>query len=114
FTPAITDAVGAFKPDLKMGYVESFTIGIQRELNKDTVVEARYVGNRGHKLWRQYDLNETNVFENGFLNEFKLAQQNLLSNIACGNTSGCVGGGLHFRYRGPGTGTSPLPTLLAN
>jgi hypothetical protein len=115
FTPSITDSVNAFKPDIKLGYVESFTFGIQRELTKDTVFEARYVGNRGHKLWRQYDLQDhANVIENGFMSEFKLAQQNLLSNITCSQTPGCVGGGLNFRYRGPGTGTFPLPAMLVN
>jgi len=107
FTPAITDSVNAFDPNIKLGYVESFTLGVQRELTKDTVVEARYVGNRGHKLWRQYDINEVNMIENGFLNEFKLAQQNLLANVAAGR-------GLNFRYFGAGTGTSPLPIFLVN
>ena len=61
----ITDAVNAFAPDLKTGYVESWSMGIQREINKDNVFEVRYIGNRGHQLWRQIDLNEVNVFENG-------------------------------------------------
>jgi hypothetical protein len=108
FTPAITDSVNGFLPNIKMGYVESFTLGIQRELTKDTVVEARYVGNRGHKLWRQYDLqSQANTLENGFFNEFKLAQQNLIANIGAGR-------GLNFRYFGPGTNTSPLPIMLVN
>jgi hypothetical protein len=54
------------------------------------------------KLWQQFDLNETNVVENGFYNEFKLAQSNLLANIAAGR-------GNTFRYFGAGTNTSPLP-----
>jgi hypothetical protein len=107
FTPAITDGVNGFKPDLKLGYVESFTLGIQREITNDTVLEVRYVGNRGHKLWRQADLNEINTLENGYLNEFRLAQQNLLANINAGR-------GLNFRYFGPNTGTSPLPIHLVN
>ena len=47
-----------------------------------------------------YDFNEINIIENGFLNEFRLAQQNLQANIAAsrGNT---------FRYFGEGTGTVP-------
>lgn len=106
------DSVNVFNPNIDIGYVESWTVGIQRELTSNMAIEARYVGNRGHKLWRQYNINEVNVFENGFLNEFKLAQQNLLANVACANTVGCTGGGLHFRYRGPGTGTNPLPYLL--
>ena len=107
FTPALTDSVNGFIPDLKLGYVDSFTFGIQRELTKDTVIEVRYVGNRGKDLWRQYDLNEPNALENGYFNEFKLAQQNLIANINAGR-------GLNFRYFGPGTGTSPLPIHLVN
>ena len=102
-----TDSVNGFDPNLRVGYVESFTFGIQREIKKDNVIEVRYVGNRGHRLWRQYDLNEVNVIENGFLNEFKLAQQNVLANIQAGR-------GFNMRYFGPGTGTSPLPILLGN
>ena len=102
----ITDSVNAFDPNLKIGYVESWSFGIQREIKRDNVFEIRYVGNRGHKLWRQIDLNEINIVENGVYNEWKLAQQNLLANTAAGR-------GLNFRYFGPGTGTSPLPITLA-
>jgi hypothetical protein len=103
----ITDSINEFLPNLKIGYVESFTFGIQRELDSNNVIEVRYVGNRGHQLWRQYDLNEVNVIENGFLNEFRLAQQNVLANLAAGR-------GFNFRYFGAGTGTNPLPIFLAH
>jgi hypothetical protein len=98
----LTDGVNGFDPNLKIGYVESWSFGIQREIKKDNVIELRYTGNRGHKLWRQVDLNEINIVENGIYNEWKLAQQNLLANIAAGR-------GVQFRYQGPGTGTVPLP-----
>lgn len=99
---AATDGSNAFSPNLKVGSVQSWSFGIQRELTKDTVIEARYVGNRGKDLWRQIDLNETNIIENGFLAEYKLAQANLAKN-----------GGANFRYLGPGTGTFPLPIMAA-
>lgn len=102
----LTDSANAFDPNLKIGYVESWSIGIQREFKRDNVFEIRYVGNRGHKLWRQIDLNEINIVENGVYNEWKLAQANLLANTANGR-------GLNFRYFGPGTGTNPLPITLA-
>lgn len=102
---AITDSANAFNPNLQLGYVQSWSFGIQREINRDTVIEARYVGNRGVKLWQQFNLNEVNVVENGFLNEFKLAQANLQANIAQGR-------GANFRYAGPNTGTAPLPIIL--
>ena len=95
----------AFDPNLKTGYVQSWTFGVQRELSKDMVFEARYVGTRGIKLIRRYNINEANTLENGFASEFLLAQQNLLANRAAGR-------GNNFRYFGPGTGTSPLPILL--
>lgn len=96
---AATDSSNAFSPDLKVGYVQSWSFGIQRELTKNTVIEARYVANRGTDLWRQIDLNEVNITENGFLNEYRLAQLNLAKN------------GTNFRYLGPGTGTFPLPII---
>jgi hypothetical protein len=105
FQGVVTDSANAFNPNLQLGYVQSWSFGIQREINRDTVIEARYVGNRGVKLWQQYNLNEVNLIENGFLNEFKLAQANLQANIAAGR-------GSNFRYFGAGTGTSPLPIIM--
>jgi len=66
-----------WSPNLRMGYVQSWAFGIQRELSRNMALEIRYVGNHGTKLWRQYELNEVNIFENGFLDEFKIAQENL-------------------------------------
>ncbi len=71
------NAVREFDPNLKVGYVQSWTLGFQREITRDTVLEIRYVGNHGTGLWRQIDLNEANIFENGFLEEFRIAQANL-------------------------------------
>lgn len=76
--PAVAGVtVNDFDPNLRPGYVQSWTFGIQREITKNTVVDFRYVGNHGTALWRQINLNETNVFENGFLEEFKIAMNNL-------------------------------------
>jgi hypothetical protein len=76
-TPAFTDSVNDFDPNLKLGYVQSWNVGYQRELSRNTVMEVRYTGNHGVDLWRQINLNEINIFENGFLNEATIAQQNL-------------------------------------
>lgn len=70
-------SINDFEPNLKPGYVSSWTFGIQRELSKDTALEIRYVGNHGTHLWRQYEINEVNIFENGFLDEFRIAAENL-------------------------------------
>jgi len=106
-TGLITDSVNAFDPNIQLGYVQSWSFGLQREISKDMAIEFRYVGNHSVKQWGALNLNETNIIENGFLNEFKLAQANLRANIAAGR-------GANFRYFGPGTGTSPLPIILAH
>ncbi|HKX27082.1 MAG TPA: hypothetical protein VJ302_05250, partial [Blastocatellia bacterium] len=106
-TSTIGNSANGFLPGLKTGYVQSWTFGVQRELTKDTALEVRYVGNRGLRLWRQYNLNELNLLENGFLNEFVQAQKNLAANnLAGGARAGS------FAYAGPGSGTAPLPILL--
>ncbi|MEJ7860344.1 MAG: TonB-dependent receptor [Pyrinomonadaceae bacterium] len=100
------DSANTFSPDLKTGKVHSFSAGYQRELDKNTVIEFRYVGNRGVGLQRLRNINEFNTIENGFAAEFRLAQANLLANQAAGR-------GATFAFFGAGTGTSPLPISLA-
>lgn len=102
------DSARAFNPNIRIGYVQSFSGGIQREITKDMVVEARYVGNRGRKLWRTFSLNEFNTIENNFFNEFRAAQANLVAN----NASGVAARAGSFAFFGTGTGTSPLPTIV--
>jgi hypothetical protein len=98
-------SANAFLPNLKTPYVISFSGSIQRELNKDTVIEIGYIGNRGHQLLRQFNLNEVNIIENGFANEFNNARKNLAANIA----GGC---GVTFALTGC-AGTVALPQFLA-
>ena len=82
-----TTGFQTMKNTLRMPYVQSWNIGVQRALSKTTVVEARYLGNRSTNVWRTYNVNEVNIIENGFLNEFKNAQKNLAINQANGVTS---------------------------
>jgi hypothetical protein len=78
--------VADFDPNLRTGYVQSWNLGLQRELTRDTVLEVRYVGNHGTKLWRQININEVNTLSNGFLQEFMTAQQNLATARGCSPT----------------------------
>ncbi len=71
------NSVNDFDPNLRMGYAQSWTFSLQREINQSTVLDIRYVGNHGTRLWRQININEVNIFENGFLDEFRIAQSNL-------------------------------------
>ncbi len=104
-TPS-TPGTGAFDfdPHLQTPYVQSWTFGIQRELNRDTVLEVRYVGNHSLRLGRSFNLNEVNIFENGFLQEFTAAQNNLAISLANGR-------GSNFRNQGlPGQVNLPIFT----
>jgi hypothetical protein len=82
-SPSLTNSLNGYDPNLKMAYVQSWNIGFQRQLDSSTVLEVRYTGNHGLKEWRQVDLNEVNLFENGFLKEFYQAQMNLWINRGC-------------------------------
>jgi hypothetical protein len=77
------NSVNDFSPNLRTGYVQSWDFGIQREITRDTVLEVRYVANHGTDLWRNININEINIFENGFVDEFKLAQANLAAARGC-------------------------------
>jgi hypothetical protein len=101
-----SNSTNSFDPDLKTGTVHSFSFGYQRELDRNTVVEVRYVGNRGVDLQRQYNLNEFNTIENRFSEEFLKAQQNLYLNIAAGK-------GATFAYFTDVAGSNQLPIMLA-
>ena len=66
---------------------------------------------RGVDQWSELDWNadSINIIENGFFDEFKMAQANLRAN----NTSGDSRRIGSFAYFGPGSGTNPLPIYLA-
>ncbi len=68
--------VEGINANIRMPYTESWNFGIQRAMARNTVLELRYNGNRTVHNWVTYNYNEVNIFENGFLTEFKNAQIN--------------------------------------
>jgi hypothetical protein len=77
FTFLSSTPVYGLDRNLKQPYSESWNFGIQRSLGPSLALEVRYNGNRTIHQWINVDPNEVNVFENGFLAEFKNAQANL-------------------------------------
>jgi hypothetical protein len=120
-TDVITQDVSIIDPHIRVPSADSYSIGVQRSVSKNMALEVRYVGTRGRDSWRTnvngnnganaangqgtLDVNEFNIFENHFIDEFRLAQRNLAANIA-------ATGAATFAYTGA-AGTSPLPTFLA-
>jgi hypothetical protein len=67
------------------------------------------MGNRSVHQWIVENPNEVNIFENGFLSEFKLAQQNL---AVCNADQNCKANPT-FAYNPSLAGTVPLPIMDA-
>ena len=106
--PATTSgSVNIFDPNIQVPYSDSWTVGFARALGRRAAFEIRYIGTRNREQWRNYNFNEVNIIENGFIDEFRKAQANLYANAAAGR-------GKTFAYFGPGTNTSPLPIYLAH
>jgi hypothetical protein len=101
FTMPITDrqnflvnpnnGLWAINPNLRVPYVQQWSLGYEREITRNMAFEIRYVGNHGLKVWRANDFNEVNVFENGFLQEFLSAQRNLAINGGTSFAPGAAG-----------------------
>lgn len=93
-------SMNTYDPKLRTPYVQQWSFGIEREIVGKIAIEARYVGNHAVKLYRAFDINEGNIFENGFLQEFLNAQKNLAANRGASFAPGAVG-------------TVPLPIFSA-
>ncbi len=106
--------IRAFDEDLRTPYVHDFNFGIQREIFKGTSLEIRYVGNRGKKLYRGYDVNQVNVFAKDtvtgatFLDAFRIGQNNL---AACRAAANCTTAS--FAYNAAVAGSTPNPLMDA-
>jgi hypothetical protein len=92
-------------PNIRQPYSEQWNFGIQRQLGSGSVIETRYVGNLSLHQWLSYNINEVNIFENGFLTEFQNAQNNLKINQANGKGNTFANNGL--------PGQVPLPIFAA-
>ena len=69
--------VNGIQPNLNEPTAESWNFGVQRGLGHAMALEVRYNGNHTLHQWIAIDPNEVNIFENGFLKNFKNAQANL-------------------------------------
>jgi hypothetical protein len=105
-------------PDLRTPSVHQYSFGYEREIAGGVAFEIRYQGNNSPNNWRAYNINEVNIFENGFLNEFKNAQINLAArggtsfapNSAASPCAACVPLPILDRFFGLTTGGTPVTT----
>jgi len=83
----IAPSVGAFQPDLRIPTVHEWSLTIQRELPWAFTGQVGYIGKRGLRLYRAYDLNQYNI-RSAFLQDFVQAQKNLY--ICRTNEAACL------------------------
>jgi hypothetical protein len=76
----------AYDKNLRTPYVFEWSFGLQRDLGKHWVGEARYVGNHAVKQYRLWNLNQLDLTNNGLEQTFLNAQNNLAINTANGKT----------------------------
>jgi hypothetical protein len=69
--------ISTVDPNLRSPYIQNWTFGFERKLGGNWALDVNYVGNHAVHMWAAYDVNEVNIFENGFLQDFKNAQLNL-------------------------------------
>ena len=101
--------LNGFADDTKIDSARTWSLSFQRSITRDMAVDIRYVGTRGIDQWSELNYNAIDSITNGFIDEFTLAVANLkANNLAGGSRAGS------FAYKGPGTGTSPLPIYFAH
>ena len=73
---AFFNTVFAINPKLQVQQNMEYNFGIQREIGFNTAIEIRYVGGRSNSLVRGFDFNQVDIFNTGFLQDFRNAQNN--------------------------------------
>jgi hypothetical protein len=100
-SPSSPPVEGLVDPNLATPYVQQWNIGIQREW-KGFVFDGRYVGNHVVKQFRQIDLNQINIRQGTYLQDFINARNN-------GMLSFQAGKGFNPSYNPAIAGSQPLP-----
>jgi hypothetical protein len=69
-----TQTLRIFDTNLRNQYYQNWNFSVQREITKDSVLSVRYVGTKGTKLLSGVDVNQGEIFANGFLDAFNITR----------------------------------------
>ena len=61
YSPATSNAITVFAPDFRPPTIQEYSLGVQTELSKNTVLEVGYSGARGTHLIRERSINEAGI-----------------------------------------------------
>lgn len=75
-TPATygNGSVTVVDPSLKMPTTHQWGFSVQRQISGKTIVEADYIGRRAYHLFGGYNINQTDITSNGFLDAFNVVK----------------------------------------
>jgi len=60
--------------NLRTPYIQSFNVTLQREITRSLSVDVSYIGNKASKLVTGRQINDVDIFNNGFLNAFNITR----------------------------------------
>ena len=72
--PFSVNAISVVDPALTYPRTHQYGVSVQREIGWKSVVEVNYIGRMGRKLFGSYDVNQVDIFNNGFLEAFRRLQ----------------------------------------
>jgi len=77
-------------PNLKTPRTHQWALNIQREVARNTIVDIAYIGRRGTHLLGAYNVNQDQIFNNGFLDAFNTVkaggESTLINNLLKADT----------------------------
>lgn len=65
-----TNSIHVVDPEMGFPRTHMWGLSVQRDIGWDSVVEVNYIGRRGEDLFGAYDVNQVDIFANGFLEAF--------------------------------------------
>ncbi len=68
--PFSTNSITVVDPSLRSPKTYEWSLSVQREIGFSSVLEVNYIGRRGIGLYGAYDINQVDIFNNGFLAAF--------------------------------------------
>ena len=69
-----TQVLRVYDTNLRTPYVQDWNVSLQRQITHDSVLTVRYVGTKATKMLSGVDVNQGEIFANGFLDAFNVTR----------------------------------------
>ena len=69
-----TGPLVGYQDNLRTPYIQSFNVQVQRELTRTTTFDVSYIGNKASRLLVNQQLNDEDLYYNGFLDAFNVTR----------------------------------------